>query len=114
MTSTHHVNQVNKPTPHLTSTKSQLVKQKELFHSAEVARRQGVQGAESQRERLESDIKYLNIWLMEMAEKVKDTKRMENDDVWKASKSSVIMSNRLQRLKDLKFIFGELKEELSD
>ena len=98
----------------LTLTKYQLVNQKELFHSAKIARCQVVQEAASNKEKLESDIKYLNIWLMEMAEKVKDTKRMENDDVWKASKSSVIMSNRLQMLKDLKLIFGELKEELSD
>ena len=64
ITSTHHMNQVNKLMSHLTSTKSQLVKQKELFHSAKVARRQVVQEAESQKEKLESDIKYLNEWLM--------------------------------------------------
>ena len=47
---------------------------------------------------------------MEMAEEVKGAKRTKNDDVRKASKSSVIMSNRLQRLKELKFIIGKLKE----
>ena len=39
---------------------------------------------------------------------------MAKGDVRKASKSSVILSNRLQRLKYLKLIVGELKEELSD
>ena len=66
ITSTHHVNQVNKLTSQLTSTKYKLVKQKELFHSSKVASRQVVQEAESQKEKLESDIKYLNIsqkWL---------------------------------------------------
>ena len=49
MTSTHHVNQVNKLTYQLTSTKSQLVKQKELFHFAKVARHQVVKKAASQK-----------------------------------------------------------------
>ena len=50
--STHHVNQVNKLTSQLTSTKHQLVKQKELFHSAKVAHCQVVQEAASQKENL--------------------------------------------------------------
>ena len=65
-THTHHVNQVNKIMSQLTLAKSQYVNQKELFHSSKVARRQVVQEAESQKEKLESDIKYLNIsqkWL---------------------------------------------------
>ena len=45
---------------------------------------------------------------------MKDTKRTAKDDLRKASKSSVIMSNRLQMLNDLKLLVGELKEELSD
>ena len=49
-----------------------------------------------------------------MAEEVKDNKQRENYAVRKASKASFIMSNRLQRLKDLKFLVGELKEELAD
>ena len=69
-----------------------------------------MQEAESQKEKLESDIKYLNGWLMEMAEEVKDANRTAKDAVQKASKSSVIMSNSLQRLKDLKLLIGELKE----
>ena len=109
MKSTHHVNQVNKLMSQLTSTKSQLVKQRELFHSTKVARRQVVQGAASQK-KLESDIKYLNGWLIEMYEKVKDAKRMAKETVKKSSKSSVIMYNRIQRLKDLEFLVGELKE----
>ena len=36
-----------------------------------------------------------------MAEEVKDAKHMSKDAVRKASKSSVIMSNRLQRFKIL-------------
>ena len=42
------------------------------------------------------------------------SKRTAKDAVWKASKSSVIMPNRLQGLKDLKFLVGELKEVLAD
>ena len=53
MTSTYNVNQVNKLMSQLKSTKSQLFKQK-------VARRQVVKEAESQKEKLESDINYLN------------------------------------------------------
>ena len=49
-----------------------------------------------------------------MAEEVKDSKRTEKDAFSKASKSSVIVSNRLQRLKYLKLLVGELKEELAD
>ena len=113
-TSKHNVNQVNKITSQMTPTTSQLVKQKELFHSAKVARSQVVQEAASQQEKLESDIKYLNEWLMEVAEEVKDDKHKAKDAVWEASKSSVIMFNRLQRLKDLKLLVGELKEELAD
>ena len=45
---------------------------------------------------------------------MKDAQRTANDAVWKAIKSSVIMSNRLQRLKYLKFLVGEVKEELAD
>ena len=67
MTSTHHANQVNKLTSHLISTKSKYVKQKELFHSARVARRQVVKDAAAQIEKLDSYIKYLNGWLMVMA-----------------------------------------------
>ena len=44
-----------------------------------------------------------------MAEEVKDAKRTAKDAVRKASKSSVIMSNRLQRLKDLKLNVVKLK-----
>ena len=51
---------------------------------------------------------------MEMAEEVKDAKRTAKDAFRKASKSSIIMSNRLQKLKDLKFLVGEIKEELAD
>ena len=51
---------------------------------------------------------------MKMAEEVKDVKRTAKDYVRKSSKSSVIMSNRLQRSKDLKLLVGELKEELAD
>ena len=68
MTSTHNMNQVNKLTPQLTLTKYKLVKQKGLFHSANIARRQVVQEESSQKEKLESDNKYINGWLMEMAE----------------------------------------------
>ena len=68
MTSTHHVNQFNKLISQLKSTKYQLFKQAELFHSAKVERRQVVQEAASQKEKPESDIKYLNEWLMKMAE----------------------------------------------
>ena len=114
MTSTHHVNQVNKLISQLTLTKSQLVKQKELFHSTKIARCKVVQQAASKKEKLECDIKYLNGWLMEMAEEVKYAKRTENDDFLKVSKSSLIISNKLQRLKDLKLLVGELKEELAD
>ena len=113
-TSTHNVNQVNKVTSQLTLKKTQLVKQKELFHSTKVARLQVVQEAESKKEKIESDIKYLNRRLMEMAEEVKDAKRKEKDAVWKSSKSSVIISNRIKRLKYLKLLVGELKEELAD
>ena len=113
-TSTHHVNQVDKLTSQLTSTIYQLVKENELFHSANVARLQVVQEAASKKEKLESDIKYINEWLMEVSQEVKDSKCTENDAVRKASKSSVIMSNRLQRLKDLKLIVGKLKEKLAD
>ena len=52
MKSTNNVNQVNKLTSQLTSTKSQLINQKELFHSAKVARRQVLQEASSQKENL--------------------------------------------------------------
>ena len=52
MKSTHHVNQVNKPMSQLKSTKSQLVKQKELFHPSKVAHHQVVQEAASQKEKL--------------------------------------------------------------
>ena len=45
---------------------------------------------------------------------MKDAKRTAKDDVWKASKSTVIMSNKIQRLKDLKLLVGELKEEIAD
>ena len=114
MTSPHHANQVNKLMPQMTSTRYQLVKQKELFHSAKVVRRKVVQKAASQKEKIESDIKYLNGWLIEMAEEVKDSKRTAKDAVMKASKSSVILSNMLQRLKDSKLLVGELKEELLD
>ena len=76
-----------------------MVNQKELFHSAKIARRQVVQEAASQKEKLESDIKYLNVWLVEMAEDVKDSKCTAKYAVRKASKSSVIVSNSLQRLK---------------
>ena len=51
---------------------------------------------------------------MEMDEEVKDAKRTAKDAVWKASKASFIISNRLQRLKDLKLLVGDLKEELAD
>ena len=51
---------------------------------------------------------------MEMAEEVKDAKRTAKDAVWNASKSSVIVSNRLQRLNDLKLLVGEFKEEIAD
>ena len=51
MTSTHHVNQFNKLMSHLTSTKYQLVEQKELFNSAKIARCQVVQEESSQREK---------------------------------------------------------------
>ena len=114
ITSTNHVNQVNKPTSQMTSTKFEFVKQKELFHSAKVAWRQVVKEAASQKEKLEIDIKYLNVWIMEMAEEVKDAKRTAKYALRKASKSSFIMSNRLKRLKDLKFLVGDLKEELPD
>ena len=46
---------------------------------------------------------------MEMDEELKDANRIAKDDVRKASKSSVFMSNRLQRLKDLEFIVGEFR-----
>ena len=49
-----------------------------------------------------------------MAEEVKDAKRTANYAVWKGSKSSFIMYNRLQRLKYLNFLVGKLKEELAD
>ena len=94
----------------MTSTISQLVKQKELFHSAKVASCQVVQEAASQKEKLESDIKYINGCLMEMSEEVKDAKRTTKDAVRKASKSSVTMYNRLQSFKGLKLIVGELKD----
>ena len=45
---------------------------------------------------------------------MKDVKRTANNTVRKASKSSIIVSNRIKRLKDFKFIVGELKEEISD
>ena len=97
----------------LTLTKSQLVNQKELFHSSKVTHRQVVQEAASLKEKIESDIKYLNEWLMEIAEEVNYAKRAAKGAVRKASKSSAIMSNRLQRLKDLKLLVVELKEELA-
>ena len=46
---------------------------------------------------------------MEMAEEVKYAKRTENDDFLKVSKSSLIISNKLQRLKDLKLNVVKLK-----
>ena len=46
-TSTHHVSQVNKIMSHLISTKYQLVKQKQIFYSTIVARRQVVQDVAS-------------------------------------------------------------------
>ena len=49
-----------------------------------------------------------------MDEEVKDAKRTAKDALSKASKLSFIMYNKLQRLKDLKLIVGELKEELAD
>ena len=49
-----------------------------------------------------------------MAEEVKDSKLTTKNTVRESSKSSFIMSNRLQRLKHLKFLVGELKEELAD
>ena len=73
-----------------------------------------MQEAASQKEKLESYIKYINGCLMKTAEEVKDANRMAKYSVWKGSKSSVIIYNRLQRLKDLKFLIGELKEELAD
>ena len=51
---------------------------------------------------------------MEMGEEVKDAKCKEKDAVGKASKSSFIISNRLQRLKNFKLIVGELKKEIVD
>ena len=72
-------------------TKYQLVNQKELFYSAKVASHQVVQYEASQKEKIESDIKYLNGWLMEMAEEVKYANRMENDAFRKASKAGIIM-----------------------
>ena len=91
ITSTHHVNQVNKLMSQMTLTKYQLVKQKELFYYSKVASHQVVQYEASQKEKIESDIKYLNGWLMEMAEEVKYANRMENDAVRKASKAGIIM-----------------------
>ena len=44
-----------------------------------------MQEAASQKERFESDIKYLNGWLMGMAEEVKDSKCTEKYAVFKAS-----------------------------
>ena len=113
-TTTHNMDQVNKLTSHLTLTKSKSVKQKELFHSAKVACRQVVQEAASQKEELESDINYLNAWLMEISEEVKCANCMENDYVWKASKSSLTIYNRLQRFKYLNLLIGELKAEITD
>ena len=49
MTSTHNVNQNNKLMSKLTPTKSKLVEQKELFQSVNVAQRQVVQEAASQK-----------------------------------------------------------------
>ena len=43
-----------------------------------------------------------------MTEEVNDAKRMSKDAVCKASKSSVVISNRLQRLKDLNLLGGEI------
>ena len=60
ITSTHNVNQVNKHMSHLSSTKSKLVEQKELFHFTKVACRQVLKEAASQKQKLESDINYLN------------------------------------------------------
>ena len=51
---------------------------------------------------------------MEMTEEMKDSERKANDYAWKSSKSSVIMSNMLKRLKNLKLLVGELKGELAD
>ena len=50
---------------------------------------------------------------MEMAEEVKDSKRTEKDAVRKSIKSNVSMSDRLQMLRYLQFLVGELKEELA-
>ena len=47
---------------------------------------------------------------MGMAEEVKYAKRTETSAVRKSSKSRIIMSNRLQILKDLKLLVGKLKE----
>ena len=43
---------------------------------------------------------------MEMSEEVKDAKLSAKDAVQKSSKSSFIIPNRLQRLKDFKFLIG--------
>ena len=49
-----------------------------------------------------------------MAGDVKVAKCAAKDSVRKTSELSAIMSKRLQRLKDLKFIVCELKEALVD
>ena len=47
---------------------------------------------------------------MKMDEELKYAKHAAKDAVRKAVKSSVIISNRLQSLKDLKLLVGELKK----
>ena len=51
---------------------------------------------------------------MEMAEEVRENKCTAKYAVRKASKSNVIVYNRLQRLNNLKLLVGEFKEELAD
>ena len=48
-----------------------------------------------------------------MAKEVKYSKRMAKDAVLKSSKSSVIISNTLQRMKYSKSLVGGLKERLA-
>ena len=102
--STHHVNQVNEITSHLTSTKSKLVNQKELFQYTKFARGRIIEI------KIESYINYLNGWLMKMTEEMKYSKFTAKCAVRKASKSSVIIFNRIKRLKYLKLLVRELKE----
>ena len=66
------------------------------------------QEASSNKAKLQVDIKYLNRWLVEMADKVNAATCVAKKEARRATKSSILVSKRLEVLKDLKLHVSEL------